>query len=78
LELERLVELGVPEMKALLSATRDAAACLDMSDKMGTIEPGKWADMISTNGNPLQDITVLRDVGMVMKGGVRYDHLSWM
>ena len=76
MELQRLVELGIPEMTALVSATRNAADCCGVLDKLGTIEAGKWADIISVAGNPLDDIKALRNVGLVMKGGRRYDHLS--
>ncbi|MBC8492525.1 MAG: amidohydrolase family protein [Chloroflexi bacterium] len=75
-ELEELVALGIPEMTALVSATRNAADCCGVLDKLGTIEPGKWADIISVTGNPLDDISALRHVGLVMKGGKRYNHLS--
>jgi imidazolonepropionase-like amidohydrolase len=76
LELERLVELGISEMEAILSATREAATCCGVADKLGTIEEGKLADMIAVRGDPLEDIRALREVGMIMKGGRRYDDLS--
>src|SRR5262249_33906010 len=54
---------------AILSATSLAAESLNMSDKIGTIAPGMQADIIAVEGDPLKDITVLRHVAFVMKGG---------
>ena len=45
------------------------ADLLGWSDKIGTIEPGKWADLIAVDGDPLQDVTMLERVKFVMKGG---------
>ena len=75
-ELEDLVGIGIPEPKALLSATRDAADALDILPLTGTLEPGKQADVVAVRGNPLDDIKALRDVEVIMKSGRRYDHLS--
>ena len=75
-ELEVLVEIGVSESRALLSATRDAADALDILGLTGTLEGGKQADIIAVRGNPLDDITALRNVEFIMKSGRRYDHLS--
>ena len=75
-ELEDLVGIGIPESKALLSATRDAADALDILPLTGTLEPCKQADVVAVRGNPLDDITALRNVEVIMKSGRRYDHLS--
>ena len=75
-ELELHVESGIPEKTMLLAATRDAADCCGVLDRLGTLEAGKLADVISVHGDPLQDITALRRVGLVMKDGQRYDGLS--
>ena len=75
-ELEDLVGIGIPESKALLSATRDAADALDILSFTGTLEPGKQADLVAVRGNPLDDIGALRNVEVIMKSGRRYDHLS--
>ena len=75
-ELEALVGIGVSESRALLSATRDAADALDILSLTGTLEEGKQADVIAVRGDPLDDITVLRNVEFIMKSGERYDHLS--
>jgi imidazolonepropionase-like amidohydrolase len=66
------VGLGEKPMDALVSATRISAEVLGWSDRLGTVEPGKFADLIAVGGNPLEDITVVRKVGFVMKGGVVY------
>jgi imidazolonepropionase-like amidohydrolase len=71
-ELQYLVEAGLSPMQALQSATSWAAACLDMADEIGTLETGKWADLVAVDGNPLEDITVLQKqdhLRLVLKGG---------
>ena len=62
--------LGMTPMQAIETATRAAADLLDMSDRVGTIEPGKLADLVAVPGNPLQDITAMERVSFVMKDGV--------
>jgi len=57
------------EMDAIRSATVVAAELLEMSDTLGTIEPGKIADIIAVDNNPLDDITVLENVSVVIKDG---------
>ena len=64
-----MVEAGMTEMAVLESATINAADLIDMSDSLGTIEAGKFADIIAVGGSPLDDIEVLHDVDFVMKGG---------
>jgi len=59
-------------MDAILSATKTAADIIGWSDRVGTIEPGKLADLIAVAGDPLRDITELERVTWVMKGGVVY------
>jgi len=54
------------------TATRNAADLLDMSDRVGTIETGKLADIVAVPGNPLNDITAMERVGFVMKDGQIY------
>jgi imidazolonepropionase-like amidohydrolase len=66
------VRLGQPPMDAILSATRTAAEIMGWSDRVGTIEAGKFADLIAAAGDPLRDITELEQVGWVMKGGAVY------
>jgi imidazolonepropionase-like amidohydrolase len=62
-------EAGMSNMDVLKSATVNAADLLDMSAKIGTLEVGKQADIIATDGSPLEDIKQLLDVDFVMKGG---------
>jgi len=59
-------------MQALRTATTAAAELLGWSDKMGTIEKGKWADIVAVSGDPLKDITELHRVKFVLKGGTVY------
>jgi imidazolonepropionase-like amidohydrolase len=54
---------------AIQAATVNAAALLDKSNEEGEIEPGKYADVIAVEGDPVQDITVMERVVFVMKGG---------
>jgi imidazolonepropionase-like amidohydrolase len=65
-------QLGVPPMEAIRMATQYAADLIGISDKVGTIEPGKWADLIAVAGDPLQNIRLLEDVKFVMKGGIAF------
>jgi imidazolonepropionase-like amidohydrolase len=67
------VELaGLSEMDAIVTATINGAKLLRKEDVLGTLEPGKYADLIATNTSPLEDIRVLLQVTFVMKGGVVY------
>jgi imidazolonepropionase-like amidohydrolase len=71
-EFEYETRYGMTPMQAIQSATRVAAELLGMSDRMGTLETGKFADIVAVPGNPLQDITTLQRVGFVMKNGEIY------
>ena len=71
-EFEYMVEAGMPAMEAIQSATMSAATLLGISDRTGSIEKGKIADIIAVNGDPLQDIKVLSIMQFVMKEGVIY------
>jgi imidazolonepropionase-like amidohydrolase len=64
-----MVKLGLTPLQAIQSATINDADLLGWSDKIGTIEPGKWADIIAVDGDPLADVTALERVKFVMKGG---------
>jgi imidazolonepropionase-like amidohydrolase len=66
------VRLGQSPMAAIVSATKTAAEIMGWSDRVGTIEAGKFADLIAVSGDPLRDITALESVAWVMKGGVVY------
>jgi len=69
-ELSFRVQLGELPMSAIVSATRVNAEILGWSDRIGTIEQGKLADLVAVPGDPLADITTLERVVFVMKGGV--------
>jgi len=63
------VRLGMTPLQAIQTATINAADLLGWSAKVGTIEPGKWADLVAVDGDPLKDVTTLETVKFVMKGG---------
>lgn len=68
-EFTYMVEWGMTPMEAIRSATVVAAELLDMKGKLGQISPGAFADIIAVKGDPLKDVTVLQQVGFVMKDG---------
>jgi imidazolonepropionase-like amidohydrolase len=65
-------QLGMAPLAALQTATINAADLMGWTAKTGTLEPGKWADLIAVDKNPIDDIRVLQDVKFVMKAGVVY------
>ena len=65
-----MVEAGMPAMEAIQSATITAAKVLRISDKLGSIEVGKIADLVAVEGDPLTDIAFMTDMKFVMKEGV--------
>jgi imidazolonepropionase-like amidohydrolase len=67
-----MVEAGMPPMEAIKSATINAATLLRMQDELGSVEPGKYADIVAVEGDPLADISVLENVDFVMKEGRVY------
>ena len=69
-----MVEAGMTEMEVIIAATINAADLIDMSDSIGTIETGKFADLIAVDSSPLENIEELLDVDFVMKGGKVYKH----
>jgi imidazolonepropionase-like amidohydrolase len=71
-ELAVYVKLGMTPIQAIRTATVNDADLLGWSDKVGTIEPNKFADIIAVDGNPTQDVTTLQHVKFVMKGGEVY------
>ncbi len=71
-ELASLVRLGLSPLETLRAATLNAAALLRWSDDIGSLEAGKYADLIAVVGDPLQDISTLQQVRFVMKGGRVY------
>jgi imidazolonepropionase-like amidohydrolase len=64
-----MVQYGMTPMQAIQAATVNAADLLGWKDRVGTIEPGKYADLIAVAGDPLSDVHALENVGFVMKGG---------
>lgn len=68
-EFEYYVQYGMTPMQSIRTGTSVAAELLGWSDKTGTIEAGKWADLVAVSGDPLKDITELQKVKFVMKGG---------
>jgi imidazolonepropionase-like amidohydrolase len=71
-----LLELGLTPLQTIQMATSNAADLLGWSDKVGTLVPGAWADLIAVRGDPLSDVTVLERPAFVMKGGTIYRFAS--
>ena len=74
-EIELMVERGLTPMQAIQTATGWAAECIGLDKEIGTIEKGKQADLLAVAGDPLKNISILRDktaIKLVMRGGVAY------
>jgi CubicO group peptidase (beta-lactamase class C family) len=71
LELEQMVKSGLTPMQAIVASTSVAARAVKADDQIGTIEPGKWADLLVLNGDPLQDIANTRKLESVWIAGNR-------
>jgi len=71
-EFEYMVEAGMPPFEAIHAATYSAADLLGQLDELGTLENGKYADVVAVSENPLDDIRALHDIGFVMKAGTIY------
>lgn len=69
-----MVEAGMTPMDAIMSATRHAAILLGAEDQLGTVSTGKYADLVAVSGDPLADISILRQISFVMKAGTVYRH----
>src|SRR5438093_26898 len=74
--IDRVRDGGVDPMTAMISANSLAAEAMGMSDQIGSIAPGLQADIIALDGDPLKDITAVRRVVFVMKGGVVYKNVG--
>jgi imidazolonepropionase-like amidohydrolase len=70
----RVKDGGETPLNALLSGTSVAAESLGLGDRIGTIAPGMEADLVAVAGNPLEDITAVRNVVFVMKAGKVYKY----
>ena len=66
------VKLGMTPLAAIQTATLNAADLLGWTKQVGTLEPGKFADLVAIDGDPTKDVTTLEHVRFVMKGGVVY------
>jgi imidazolonepropionase-like amidohydrolase len=71
-ELEYMVEAGMPAVEAILAATRNAADLLGQSANLGSLQAGRFADLVAVKGDPTTDIKLLANVSFVMKSGVIY------
>jgi len=67
-----MVKYGMTPMQAIQAATSNAADLLGHSNEIGSIKPGKYADIVAVNGDPLEDVSVLENVQFVMKDGKIY------
>jgi imidazolonepropionase-like amidohydrolase len=71
-EFQYMVADGMPPMAAIQAATREAARLIGAEKDLGTVEPGKYADLTAVPGDVLADISLVRHVSFVMKGGTVY------
>ena len=71
-EFELMVEAGMPPMEAIQSATMGGAKLLRIQEDLGSVETGKIADLVAVPGNPLESISLMKDVSFVMKAGTIY------
>jgi imidazolonepropionase-like amidohydrolase len=72
IEFQYMVEAGMPPMEAIKAATTSAADLLGLSSRIGSISKGKFADIIAVDGDPLQDIKVMKNIAFIMKEGKTY------
>ena len=77
-EVELVGAAGIPAMDALVAATRHPAEMLGIADDVGTVEVGKRADLVVVRGDPLADLTVLRNVAWTVRNGVAHTPSEWM
>ena len=73
-EAEYYVEAGMTPLEALRSATTETARMLEAEDDIGSLEVGKYADIVGVPADPTENISALRELNFVMKGGVVYRH----
>jgi len=72
MEFGLLVANGMTPMQALLTATKESAGLIGAADRIGSVQAGRYADIVATDGDPLQDVKRFGQVSFVMKGGVVY------
>jgi len=75
-EAEAYVEAGMTPLQALRSATIESATMLRAQRDIGSLEAGKYADILAVNADPLKNISALRNIVMIMKGGTVYRNAS--
>ena len=71
-ELQLMCEAGMTPMQAIVATTKTASECIHMQNDVGTLEPGKFADLLIVDGDPLDDIRILQDkarLALIMQGG---------
>jgi imidazolonepropionase-like amidohydrolase len=68
-EFELMVQFGMTPMEAIVAATRSAADLLGRSKDLGTLEPGKYADLVAFEGDPTKDVVILKKPAAVVQGG---------
>ena len=68
-EVQLFVECGLSPMEALVAATRIGAKAIGVEDKLGTVEAGKWADLLILNADPLKDIRNIREIDLIIRDG---------
>src|SRR6185369_4537261 len=73
-EFPLMVKYGMTPIQAIRSATTVASELLGMQSQIGTVEAGKFADIVAVQGDPLSDVSILKNVNFVMKGGEVYKH----
>ena len=67
-----MVERGMAPMDAIKTATSVAAEHMGWSDDIGAIEAGRFGDLVAVHGNPLDDMLLMRDIKVVVKGGLLF------
>jgi len=75
-EIELLVEAGLSPMDAIVAATRNGALALRKGDELGTVEPGRLADLTLVSSNPLEDVRNLRKIDRLMLNGEWVDRAA--
>jgi imidazolonepropionase-like amidohydrolase len=69
-EIRWMREAGMSPTEIIIAATKNAASVCGLKDELGTLEPGKIADILVIDGNPIKDLTNLTKVRLVIRGGV--------